>query len=130
VADCDNHRIQIFKSEEQNGAMIHISEQNNKLNCPTDVVLDHDLNLYVANNGNHRIFRFMSNSNESHCLVGCADSSGNGPDRLKNPISISFDSHGGIYVTDSNNHRVQKFSLATNSCGKKRIFSCRTNNYS
>jgi hypothetical protein len=130
VADCYNNRIQVFKSEEPNGTVIQIRDQNNMLNCSTDVVLDHDLNLYVADNGNHRILRFKSNSNESHCLVGCADSSGNGPDRLKNPISISFDSHGGIYVTDSNNHRVQKFSLATNSCGKKRIFSCRTNNYS
>ncbi len=33
-------------------------------------------------------------------------------------LSLSFDSYGNIYVTDTGNQRIQKFVLASNSCCK------------
>jgi hypothetical protein len=33
---------------------------------------------------------------------------GAGPGQFANPWAIAFDSHGNLYVADSQNHRVQK----------------------
>jgi hypothetical protein len=57
-----------------------------------------------------------SGPNGFQCIAGCSGSYGSAPDQLHDPLNLAFDSYGNIFVTDSN--RIQKFILATNSCGK------------
>jgi tripartite motif-containing protein 71 len=38
---------------------------------------------------------------------------GTGNGEFNGPEGISVDSHGNVYVTDAENHRIQKFSLRT-----------------
>ena len=64
VADRYNHRIQFFLLDQPNGTTIAgktgISGSNSTLlSGPSDVAVDTQLNLYVADYGNHRIQKFL-----------------------------------------------------------------------
>lgn len=64
VADCYNHRIQFFANGGQTGTTIVglVGQQGSSsslLNYPYFVYLDGNLNLYVADGGNHRIQKFL-----------------------------------------------------------------------
>jgi sugar lactone lactonase YvrE len=113
VADSANNRIQLFRPGEFNGVTV---AGNLVLILPTDVVLDADGYLYIADNENHRIIR--SGRDAYQCIVGCTGTSRSGANELNKPYALRFDSYGNLYVADEFNGRIQKFSLATNSCGK------------
>jgi hypothetical protein len=118
VADCGNHRIQLFQSGQLNATTIagnRSSDPTITLNCPTGIVLDADQYLFIADCDNHRIIG--SGPNGFRCLVGCFQT-GSASNQLSHPVTLSFDSYGNMFVTDQDNDRVQKFLLSTNSCGK------------
>ncbi len=127
VADCYNHRIQLFQSGELNGTTIageNSPHPTITLDCPTGIVLDADKYLFIVDTWNHRIVG--PGPNGFRCLVGC-DKSGAQPNQLHLPFSLSFDSYGNMFVTDLYNNRIQKFLFLENSCGKfKKINSLRT----
>ena len=118
VADSKNNRIQCFQQGELNGT----TKAGNGiptgliLNFPTDVVLDADGFLYIADNKHYRIIR--SGPDHFQCVAGCTNKSGSLLNELYKPYAIRFDSHGNLYVADEYNNRTQKFSLSQNSCGK------------
>jgi hypothetical protein len=118
VADAANSRIQLFQSGQLNGTTVAGAGIPNSLtlNLPTDVVLDADGYLFIADNANNRIIRVGPTN--YYCVAGCSSVSGTAPDQLYKPFSLRFDSQGNIYVADEYNYRIQKFMLATNSCGK------------
>ncbi|CAF4108014.1 unnamed protein product, partial [Adineta steineri] len=73
VADCDNNRIQLFKSGELNGTTIVGRGSSNdiiSLFCPSGIVLDADKNLFIVDQWNHCIIR--SGSNDIQCIIGCS----------------------------------------------------------
>ncbi len=116
VADAGNSRIQLFRSGEKNGTTVAGNgiPPNLTLNWPTDVVLDADGYLFIADNGNHRIIR--SGSDKFECIVGCTGQSGEASNELNKPYAIRFDSSGNLYVADE--RRIQKFTIVTDFCGK------------
>ncbi|CAF4217568.1 unnamed protein product [Adineta steineri] len=117
VADYNNNRIQLFQSGEINGITVAGAESLNTtitLNGPTGIVLDADNYLFIVEYLNNRIVG--SGPNGFHCLVGCSGSSGSASNQLLSPYTLSFDSYGNMYVTDTGNSRIQKFILSTNSC--------------
>ena len=64
VADYGNHRIQLFLAGQTNGSTIAgvtgiFGTASNQLYYPYSVVLDSQLNLYVADAFNHRIQNFQ-----------------------------------------------------------------------
>ena len=117
VADCGNDRIQLFQSGQLNGTTIvgNGTIGTMTLHCPTGIVLDAGGYLFIVDSNNHRIIG--SGSDGFRCLVGCLGQ-GSTADTLSYPATLSFDSNGNMFVTDQNNSRIQKFLLATNSCGK------------
>jgi len=118
VADCQNNRIQKFQSGQLNGVTIAGSGGTGTITlaCPSGVVLDFDGYLFITDYYNNRIIG--SGPNGFRCIAGCSGGSGSGSDQLSNPTSLSFDSYGNLFVADMANNRIQKFILATNSCGK------------
>ena len=118
VADAGNSRIQRFQLGQQNGITVAGNGIPNNLflNFPTDVILDADDYLFIADDGNYRIIR-AGTSNYS-CVAGCSGSNGSAPNQFHNAYSLRFDSRGNMYVADEYNYRIQKFKLATNSCGE------------
>jgi DNA-binding beta-propeller fold protein YncE len=118
VADFFNHRIQLFRSGQSNGTTIvgKGSSGSYALNQPHWVVLDGDGYLFIVDYGNHRIV--AQGPTGFRCLVGCSGERGSTASQLNFPLTMAFDSHGNIYVTDRDNDRIQKFILTINSCGK------------
>ena len=117
VADSKNDRIQLFRSGQLNGTTLAGKgiPNNLQLQFPTDVILDADGLLYIADNQKHRIIR--AGPDGYQCIAGCTDRSGSASNQFQIAYALRFDSYGNLYVADEYNHRVQKFSLATNSCG-------------
>lgn len=118
VADTNNNRIQRFRLNQIHAVTVAGFGAFNTfiLNRPTSVILDGYGYLYIVDSQNHRIIRSRSNGFE--CLFGCS-CGGNGvsSNLLSNLQTMAFDREGNIFVTDFNNHQIQKFLITINSCG-------------
>ncbi len=79
------------------------------LNYPADVTLDSMGNMYVADEGNQRIQFFLAGQSNGTTIAGVTGVSGSTSQLFYTPSSLALDSQLNIYVTDYNNHRVQKF---------------------
>ncbi|CAF1496675.1 unnamed protein product [Adineta ricciae] len=111
VADCTNDRVQLFQSGQATATTIPIIVTSGvlTLDCPTDVTLDADGNLFIVDSLNNRIIG--SDHNGFRCIISCSTIGGSTATQLSNPSTFSFDTYGNIYVTDQGNSRVQKFML-------------------
>ena len=118
VADSANNRIQLFRSGQLNGTTVAGmgAAGTIALNSPSGVVLDGNGYLFISDTENHRIVG--SGPNGFRCVVGCTQTPGFAANQIAFPQSFSFDSSGNLYVTDPDNDRIQKFVLASNSCGE------------
>jgi sugar lactone lactonase YvrE len=121
VADCRNHRVQLFQLEQSNGTTVAGRELPNptiSLNCPSGIVLDALKYLFIVDFGNHRIVG--SGPNGFRCLVGCSGS-GSQSHQLIFPSSLNFDRSGNMFVVDQANNRIQRFIYSEVSCGEFKI---------
>ena len=118
VADAYNNRIQYFRPGQFNGTTVAGNGAPNTitLQLPIDIVLDADEYLYIIEYGNDRVV--ASGPSGFRCIIACTGSSGSTANRLYNPCSLNFDNDANLIVSDTDNQRIQKFLLATNSCGK------------
>ena len=122
VADSQNHRLQLFHSGDTIGTtIVQASDTNPALSEPKSVVLDANNHIYIQDGNIGSIFR--SGSSGFQCIVACTGSSGILSDQLKTPHSIALDVYGNIFVADSGDFRVQKFSILKNTCGKHKLLS-------
>ena len=122
IADCNNHRIMKWYAGASAG--IRVAGDNTsgsastQLNYPSQVIVDTNQYMYIDERRNARITRWKVGASFGECIAGCTGTSGSASNQLKEPFSLAFDRHGSLYVSDTENHRIQKFSVATNSCGK------------
>ena len=118
VADCNNNRVLRFSPGEVNGVVLAGSGAPGTIDLqgPVGIVLDADGYLFIIEFYGHRIVG--SGPSGFRCLVGCSGVSGSAANRLYNPWSFSFDRYGNFFVADYHNSRIQRFSLARNSCSK------------
>jgi prepilin-type N-terminal cleavage/methylation domain-containing protein len=89
---------------------------------PQDLTLDAaQQNLYVADTGNNSIRKIVLSSGVVTTYVGVTSTLGTYADgsksaaRFYNPISLSFDSAGNLYVADSGNMVVRKVAASDQS---------------
>lgn len=61
--------------------------------------------------GNNRTMRWISNSSPGEYIAACSGSRRMDMNRLNEPMSMTFDSSGSLYVNDYWNHQVQTFAL-------------------
>ena len=117
VADCRNDRIQFFPAGQSNGTTVTTNGATGLiiLSCPSDVVLDAEQNLFIVDGNNHRVIG--SYANGFRCIAGCLGPHGSFSSSLFYPRSMAFDSYGNIFVADTGNRRIQKFTLLSNTCG-------------
>jgi sugar lactone lactonase YvrE len=91
-----------------------------QLNKPSQVALDSQGNLYIADTFNHRVRGLIKNTYnptyfEVRTIAGSNNAPGYGGDggaanqaRLNNPWGIAVDNKGNLYIADTDNHRVRK----------------------
>jgi len=70
---------------------------------PSDVAMDLEGNVYIADAGNNRIQKFDSEGN----YIRTYGREGQGPGEFKMPADIEIDKEGNIYVADAGNRRLQ-----------------------
>jgi len=86
-----------------------------RLNHPSGMAADAIGNVYIADRDNHRIRRVDAGGLITTVAgTGVAGNSGDGGlatlARLNGPTSVSLDGVGNLYVADTGNHRVRKFT--------------------
>ena len=119
IADRYNHRIQKWAYGACSGATVAgngISGSSlSQLSFPAQVIVDVNGFMFIVEASNRRVLRWLVGASTGECIARCSGTSGNRPDQLDTPLSVAFDSNGLLYISDSNNYRVQKFSLLSTS---------------
>ena len=123
VADSWNHRVQKFDSEGNHQKNFGLyGEARGELNEPYDIIVETSGNILVVERYNHRL-QWFSPEGKSLGWVGQRgtvleeslayfyETSANlfSAPAFEFPTSISTDSHGNFFITDSGNHRIVKF---------------------
>ena len=118
VADTNNHRVQFFPAGQLNGTTMTGREALGTIQLlnPSAVMLDGDGYLFILDTYHFRIVG--SGPNGFRCVIGCTNGLGSSSYQLSVARSMAFDSHGNIFVLDTDNARVQKFFLTSNTCSK------------
>ena len=119
IADRFNHRIMKWISGAKFGIRVAgdgtFGSSSTQLSHPTQVLVDSNEYLYATEAGNNRVTRWAPNSTFGVCIVGCTGTAGSNPTQLQEPHSLVFDSNGSLYVSEWENHRVQKFHILPQS---------------
>ena len=82
------------------------NENDGSLIWPTCVAIDHDQNVYVADEWLNRISMFTRDGD----WIGKWGTKGSGDGELNGPSGMAFDADNNVFIVDSQNHRVQKFT--------------------
>jgi sugar lactone lactonase YvrE len=119
VADTYNHRIQMWLPGATNGTTVAgqtavSGSALNQLSYPQALLVDTNGYMYIVDEDNNRIMRWMIGLTAGVIIAG-SSTSGNLPYQLSTPKNIRFNSRGDLLVADMSNNRIQKFSI---SCGK------------
>jgi tripartite motif-containing protein 71 len=117
VADGDNRRIQKFSSTDGINYTFVTKwgiqgTADGQFAWPEGVAIDSSDNVYVADRDNHRVQKFSSTDGINYTFVTKWGSYGTGDSQFNLPSGIVVDSSGNVYVSDSSNSRIQKFTGA------------------
>jgi DNA-binding beta-propeller fold protein YncE len=105
VSDRNNHRIQVFDSNQQWKKSIgSYGSENGQFNGPIGITFNSKNHMFVADCYNRRIQEFGENMQ----FIKAFGSNGNA--LLKYPSGIAVDADDNIVVVDNDNHRIQMFS--------------------
>jgi sugar lactone lactonase YvrE len=124
VADLLNHRVQKWAKGATSGITVAggngAGAAANQLNKPHGIFVDTSGNLYIADSKNHRIQKWESGATQGSTVAG-----GNGIgvsahdinvfDKLNNPQGVFVTDDGNVYVADTGNNRIQKWTPGATS---------------
>jgi hypothetical protein len=117
VSDTGNHRVMKWVRGAREGIIVAGSRDHwgftnalTQLLYPEAVFVDHFGTVYVADQGNHRIMRWLKGATYGTVVVG-ENGAGSRTNQLFYPMGLSFDWQGNLYVGDRENFRVQKFQI-------------------
>jgi sugar lactone lactonase YvrE len=124
IADYGGNRVQRVSLGQTNATTMAGGAPQVMINLqtPTDVVLDGNGYLFIVDRGNNRIVG--SGPGGFRCVAGCDQTKGDASNQLNWPQGMSFDNHGNIWVVDTDNRRIQKFTLNTSCTGRYRPSRC------
>jgi DNA-binding beta-propeller fold protein YncE len=104
--DYDSNQITFVRSWGQAGSLI------GQFRDPEGIAVAPDGTLYVADTGNHRVQKFHADGTfvSKWGRNGGDGTAGTGDGEFNRPKGVAVDAAGNVFVTDSDNHRVQKFT--------------------
>lgn len=121
VADRGNNRIKMITPGGQVSVVAGTGVAGNidgaanvaQFRNPYKVGIDKDDNIYVADNGNHRVRKIAAGTGMVTTIAGSSagflDGIGTAA-RFNGPIAIATDLNGNVYVADNNNHAIRKIA--------------------
>ncbi|CAF1189894.1 unnamed protein product [Adineta steineri] len=115
IADTFNHRIMQYLLNASSGTVVAggngPGSNNTQLAYPYGFTFDSPSNsLFIANYPNNNIVRWVLGASSWTLVIGSPTGlSGDTSTLLNNPVGITLDPLGNIYVADSGNHRIQFF---------------------
>ncbi len=86
----------------------------NQLLSASDVFVDATGNVYIADQGNHRIQKWAPGATSGTTVAG-GNGSGSANNQLDNPSDVFVDANGNIYIVDQGNNRIQKWAPGATS---------------
>ncbi len=103
VADTGNHRIQVFDA---GGKFLEDWQVFGWEEFYTEpYIAVHGNDVYDTDSNNQRFARYTNKQ-----LTGVWGKSGSGSGDFNHPIGIATDAQGNVYVSDTMNHRIEKFA--------------------
>ncbi|CAF1005298.1 unnamed protein product [Adineta steineri] len=115
VSDSWNNRVTKWTKGAKEGIVVAGGQGRGKnltqLDCPTGVTIDASGAVYVADHWNNRIMRWGKNAKHGDIIAGHRYTSGTDSNQLTGPTGLVFDEAGNLYVSDSYNHRVQRYAI-------------------
>jgi len=117
VSDWANHRVVKWKKGAKQGVIVAGGTGNRPdlmpLLGPFGLIVDPVVGtIFVADWEKHRVMRWNQGDKEGTIIAGVGGK-GDGANQLCHPMSLAFDTHGNLYVTDYSNQRVQKYNINT-----------------
>ena len=116
ISQCDNtNNISQWSIGASNWTLIAgylngaISSSSSGFSCARDVTLDPMGNIYAVDRDNRRVQFFSIGRSNGTTIAGINGISGANASLLNIPISVVLDTQLNLYVSDSANHRIQKF---------------------
>ena len=107
VADCKNHRVQVFDS---NGTFLrsfgHKGENAGEFKNPTGIAVNKERNILVSEYHNHRVQIFSWEGRH----LGSFGGKGSLDSQLFKPWGLSLDSTGNVIVADPGNKLIKIFT--------------------
>nr|XP_006823686.1 PREDICTED: E3 ubiquitin-protein ligase TRIM71-like [Saccoglossus kowalevskii] len=100
VADFNNHRIQVFNSDDQFMFEFSTTGDSNTLDYPRGVAIDNNNNVYVSSQ--HKVTKHDSYG-QFICRIDCDN------DELSYPCGVAVCSEGKIAVADRDNNCIKVF---------------------
>ncbi|CAF3316269.1 unnamed protein product [Rotaria socialis] len=98
---------------DKNGTLVAGGNGNgdglNQLSFPAFLFVDRQQNVYVSDNGNHRVMKWSKGAKEGIVVAG-GQGEGSALTQLKYANGLFVDMLGTLYVADSLNHRVMRWT--------------------
>lgn len=79
---------------------------SNQLNGPLDLFLDYNNSIYIPDQKNHRVQKFLPGNAFGQTVAGNG-TAGATQYQLDSPSRLIVDSDGNLYISDVSNYRVQ-----------------------
>ncbi|CAF1125624.1 unnamed protein product [Rotaria magnacalcarata] len=115
ASDRDNHRVMKLVEDAKEGIVVAGGQGRGsaltQLYAQNGIFVDTLGTLYVADSLNHRVMRWTQGDKKQGTVIVGRNGSGEGANQLNDPVGLSFDRHGNLYVAEYGNHRVQRFSI-------------------
>jgi sugar lactone lactonase YvrE len=115
VSDTNNNRLQVFDSKTRFIAEVgSLGQDPGQFSHPGGIAFDSSGNFWVADTGNNRIQKFGPGGKNVLAII--PEDNSVEPSDMKNyfnqPYSLCCDPLGTVYVADTFNNRIQKFTSA------------------
>ncbi|CAF4615340.1 unnamed protein product [Rotaria socialis] len=114
VTDSDNNRVVMFYQSSSIGVVVAgnngAGSAANQFSTPYGSFIDQNGTLYVADYGNHRVQMWPAGATSGITVAGITGSYGSSLMHLNYPDAVIVDNNGYIYIADSVNNRIMKWT--------------------